>query len=237
MNAAGSMPCGGGDIGLNVWIEKGDLLFYFGRSGSFDENNQLLKGGRIRIRLQPNPLEGTVRQELQLQNGSVVISGLAGGAAVKIRVWVDVFRPVVHVDLDASHPLGAEATYESWRTADRILEGKANNANSYKWAGNHAPGGHVITYRDSVRFRDNAVEFFHHNRDQTVFDVTVHQQGLDTVKDQLRNPLGKRTFGGMLSGTGLIAGGKVSGRYLDTDFEGWRLISKTPGRHRKILLA
>lgn len=27
-NSSGSMPLGGGDIGVNVWVEKGDLLFY-----------------------------------------------------------------------------------------------------------------------------------------------------------------------------------------------------------------
>src|SRR5262245_7871686 len=56
-NSSQSMPCGGGDIGLNVWVENGDLLIYFSRSGSFDENNALLKGGRIRIRLNPNPFQ------------------------------------------------------------------------------------------------------------------------------------------------------------------------------------
>jgi Domain of unknown function (DUF5703) len=25
-NASESMPCGGGDIGMNVWVEKGELL-------------------------------------------------------------------------------------------------------------------------------------------------------------------------------------------------------------------
>src|SRR5581483_4377359 len=132
-DAAGSMPCGGGDIGLNVWVEKGDLLFYFGQSGAFDENNALLKGGRVRVRLQPNPLEGEVRQELVLRDGSVLVSGRAGGASVQIRIWVEVFRPVVHVEVDGSRPLGAAVTYESWRYADRVMEGKANNANSYKW--------------------------------------------------------------------------------------------------------
>ena len=236
-DASGSMPCGGGDIGLNVWVEKGDLLFYFGQSGAFDENNALLKGGRIRVRLRPNPLEGVVRQELVLRDGSVVISGKSGGEAVRVRVWVDVFRPAVHVDMDGSQPLDAEVTYESWRTSDRVLEGKENNANSYKWGSRHAPLGRVVTYRDSIRFMDNGVEFFHRNRDQTVFDVTVHQQGLDSLKEHLRNPLDHRMFGGTLTGTGLVAGGNVKGRYLDTDFEGWRLVSKTPLRRRKIVLA
>ena len=27
-NSSESMPCGGHDIGMNVWIERGDLLFY-----------------------------------------------------------------------------------------------------------------------------------------------------------------------------------------------------------------
>ncbi len=35
-----SMPCGGGDIGLNVWVEDGDVLFYIQRSGSLAETNE-----------------------------------------------------------------------------------------------------------------------------------------------------------------------------------------------------
>ena len=27
-NSSESMPCGGGDIGMNVWVENGDILFY-----------------------------------------------------------------------------------------------------------------------------------------------------------------------------------------------------------------
>ena len=30
-----SMPLGGGDVGLNVWVENDDLLFYICRSGSY----------------------------------------------------------------------------------------------------------------------------------------------------------------------------------------------------------
>jgi len=34
--ASKSMPCGGGDIGLNVLVESGDVLYYLARSGSLD---------------------------------------------------------------------------------------------------------------------------------------------------------------------------------------------------------
>jgi hypothetical protein len=43
-NSGESMPCGGGDIGLNVWVENNELLFYIAKSGTFDENNTLGKG-------------------------------------------------------------------------------------------------------------------------------------------------------------------------------------------------
>ncbi|MDB5010357.1 MAG: hypothetical protein JWQ06_1146, partial [Mucilaginibacter sp.] len=44
-NSGESMPCGGGDIGLNVWVENGELYFYIAKSGTFDENNTFLKLG------------------------------------------------------------------------------------------------------------------------------------------------------------------------------------------------
>ncbi len=64
------MPCGGGDIGLNVWVEEGEVLFYMQRSGSLAEQNEYLKLGRVRPRLDPNPFAETAvsfRQELKLQ--------------------------------------------------------------------------------------------------------------------------------------------------------------------------
>ena len=33
-NSSESMPCGGGDIGMNVWVEQGDILFYKRKSKS-----------------------------------------------------------------------------------------------------------------------------------------------------------------------------------------------------------
>jgi hypothetical protein len=63
-----SMPVVGGDIGLNVWIEDGDVLFYVGQSGCVDEIGALLKHGRVRISLQPDPFVAGAefRQELKL---------------------------------------------------------------------------------------------------------------------------------------------------------------------------
>ena len=79
-NASESMPCGGGDIGLNVWVENGELLIYAARSGSFNEDNALMKAGRIRIKLSPNPFDGKVfKQELHLKEGYVTVDGENNG--------------------------------------------------------------------------------------------------------------------------------------------------------------
>ena len=95
LNVSESMPCGGGDVGMNVWVEQGDILFYLSRSGSFDENNTLLKQGRFRLKLQPDLFLDAVdfRQQLRLNDGYVSIS--CNG--VEVQLWADVFRPVVHV--------------------------------------------------------------------------------------------------------------------------------------------
>ena len=54
----GSMPIGNGDIGLNVWVEEGgDLVFYIAKNDSFSENGRLLKLGRVRVKLLPNPFK------------------------------------------------------------------------------------------------------------------------------------------------------------------------------------
>jgi hypothetical protein len=79
-NASESMPCGGGDIGLNVWVENGELLIYAARSGSFNEDNALMKAGRIRVKLFPNPFDGKIfKQELHLKEGYVTVDGENNG--------------------------------------------------------------------------------------------------------------------------------------------------------------
>ncbi len=219
VNASESMPLGGGDIGVNAWVEQGTLYFYFSRSGTFDEHNTLLKLGRVRVDLSPNPFKNNegFQQELKLKDGYIHMAQ----NTVSITLWVDVFQPVIHFDLESKKPLNMKVSYESWRYKNREVKGKANNANSYKWA----PQGKIITYKDSVAFKDNAVLFYHKNREHTVFDVAVKQQKMEAVKDSMLNPLKHLTYGGHLSGKYLKPDGTYQGAYQDTDFKGYRLVS------------
>ena len=133
-NSSESMPCGGGDIGLNVWVENGELLIYVSRSGTFDENNALLKAGRLRISMQPNLLEGaTFEQKLNLNDGHITIKGTKGSQKVNIDIWVDVFRPVSHIAINSSVAVTTSVSFENWRHQDRAISGRENNSNAYKW--------------------------------------------------------------------------------------------------------
>ena len=231
-NASESMPCGGGDTGLNVWVEKGDLLIYAQRSGCFDENNQYLKLGRLRVRLEPSPFgEGTeFRQELKLRDGHVEIT--AGKGETKIHVWSEVHRPVVHVEVDSAHPVTVTAAYESWRHEDIALP---NNTARPRFAclGWDGYPGEIFRYKDVIRHAGDTVFFYHRNRDdKLLIDHTIRQQGLESVKEQIVNTQKGRTFGGIVQGDGFVAAGVHEGTYVRTPYKAWLLKSAQPStRH------
>ena len=66
--------------------------------------------------------------------------------------------------------------------------------------GFHDAPMHVVIRRDSVGFEGNQILCYHRNQNESLFDITVHQQGLDPIKNQLWNPLKNLTFGGAMQG-------------------------------------
>ena len=232
-NSSESMPCGGGDIGLNVWVENSELLIYAARSGSFNEDNALMKAGRVRIKLSPNPFDGKIfKQELHLNEGYITIDGENNGVKVSVRIWVDVFKPVAHFEINSNKKILVEAIYESWRFQDRILQPRENFANSWKWA----PPKNNKYPKDEINNDLGGVLFYHNNGERTIFDTTVTQQGMTAVKDQLYNPLKNLAFGGLFFGTDFIPAGNTEGVYIDTDFKGWKLKSKSTNKQHRLKL-
>ncbi len=230
-NSSESMPCGGGDLGMNVWVENGDILFYVAQSGAFDENNTLLKQGRFRIRLTPNPFMNAndFRQTLKLSDGSVEISA----RGVKTLLWVDVHKPVIHVEIKSKTAVSSEIRYESWRYRDRPITKPEGDQSSYKWA---APAG-LMTNSDSIRVNKNSLTFFHQNNETTVFDLTVKQQGLECVKTQLYNPLARLISGGKMWGNDVKFRKTEDGTYAGTDFRAWIYGSTKPNKNHHYTIA
>jgi len=234
-NSSQSMPCGGGDIGLNVWVEHGDVLFYIARSGTYDENNALLKLGRVRIHLSPDPFNSAnFRQTLHLNDGYVSIDGVnPDGVKAEIKIWVDIFNPRIHLNITGSQPLSAKVSYENWRYHDTFKNDLENNENAYKFAAQ----GPIISYKDSISYSNGGILFYHQNRHgPTVFDVTIHQQGLDAVKTQIYDPIKNLIFGGILAGDKMKAGEVSDGKYVNTNFRGWQLKSTQALKSRNIIL-
>ncbi|MBV4357659.1 hypothetical protein KTO63_10905 [Parasegetibacter sp. MAH-26] len=227
-----SMPCGGGDIGLNVWVENGDVLFYISRSGTFDENNQMLTLGRMRLHFSSDPFAGKdFKQELKLVEGGVTISG----NNTEVNLWVDVFRPVVHVSVRSAKSVDVTTSYENWRTSDRVIKGTELRANSYK-----APQlFDVVMYKDEVQALNNEILFYHRNRNdkQNVFDYTVDKEGMGSVKDKMFNPLADNTFGGVVKAKGMQFVKTDTGSYCNTSFTSWQLKTKSAVRSQQIEIA
>lgn len=250
-NSAGSMPCGGGDIGLNVWVENGDILVYMAKNGAFDENNTLLKQGRIRIHIGPGPfkenspnhkstsvdknspkvlvdeihqdsdkrkLSGNFRQALQLRTGDLSISQ----GDFKVLIWVDVFKPVIHFELQGKTKRNMLVSYESWRYQDREIRKKESDQSTHKWV---LPKG-LKTRKDKISLLPDGLNFMHSGPDSTVFDMTVAQQGMESLKDRLYNPLKGRISGGRLICPEFRFEGTSQDIYGDTDFMAWNFIHK-----------
>ena len=240
-NSSESMPCGGGDIGMNIWVEEGDILFYLSRSGTFDENNCQLKQGRFRIRLFPSPFKDAkdFRQELKLKDGYVEVS--AGGT--QIQFWADVYHPVVHVEITNAQPLRTEVSYENWRYKERMIRKGEGQQCSYKWA----PPKGAVTTADFVSLsskrklpgmtkKENLLLFYHRNPEQTVFDIVVAQQGMENVKSQMMNPLKHLTFGGYLFGDNLEYTSTTDSIYAGTDYRAWNFRSSKASRKEQFCI-
>ncbi|MHC4499123.1 MAG: DUF5703 domain-containing protein [Planctomycetota bacterium] len=232
-----SMPVGGGDIGLNVWVENGEILFYMARSGTFDENNEFLKLGRVRMKLTPNPFSesGIFSQNLKLREGYIEIIGRGPEkASATVKVWVEVFRPVIHVDVDSDKPVSLEAAYEGWRTKKRELPDDGKNSR-FGCFGYDAYPGKVYTYSDAYEHTDNEVLWYHRNQnDKLIFDVALKTQDLESIKDKMWNPLKDLTFGGMMTGRDMVFDGTSQGKYVLTDYKAWKLRSVKPSNAHEL---
>src|SRR5882757_2403608 len=118
------MPIGNGDIALNVWTEQnGDIVLLLAKSDAWSENGQLLKLGRVRVSLTPNPfsLTNPFTQTLKLETGEVQIQSGKNIA----RIWVDANHPAVHVEIQTERPVAFEAKSEVWRTNNYHLDQRA----------------------------------------------------------------------------------------------------------------
>jgi hypothetical protein len=196
-----SMPIGGGNVALNVWTTEDELLFYIGSPDSWVDGDMPgkvanVKLNRVRVKISPNPFSVKLRQELELVTNSIRVSGEAkDGTKVNLLIWVDAFKPIVHIEGEASGPVNATVQVETWRGEGRF------DGNSILWS-----------YRNEGPSRARS--------------ASITRQGIQNIEQSVPDPIGNLTFGGRLSGAGMVADSQTTGENEGQKFRGWRLKTK-----------
>lgn len=203
-DAKGSMPIGNGDIGLNVWVEpSGDLCFFIGKTDAWDENQRLLKLGKVRVRLTP-ALATTpgFRQELKLRDGVIEISN----PQTRISVWVDANHPVIHVDAKSSsgQPLEARATFEVWRKEKRSL-GSPQLGGSGEYFSTGYTATPAFSYPDTtLPATARRIGWYHRNM-ESPWLASLKLQKNEALAKTEQDPILNRTMGAILHGDHFVS--------------------------------
>ena len=202
-----SMPIGNGDITANVWVERdGDLMMYIGKSDTWSEAMRLLKVGRVRISMSPNPFVDTLRfeQRLSLHHGMIEIAGRAADRNVKIKVWVDANNPVVNVEAESGTPLSVTCTTELMRPADVTFNGGGAHPLASSYRGLMDSPVAPSESADRFAIRSDRVVWYHRN-ESSFFNTILERQNAASLIGKYPDPYLGRTFGAAIIGRGMEA--------------------------------
>jgi hypothetical protein len=201
-NENDSMPIGNGDIVANVWTEQtGDLVLLVAKADAWTELGKLVKLGRVRMRLSPNPFGGSAafEQKLSLETGTIEIKS----GANTVQVWIDANHPVMHVETHLARPGTIEVDLELWRTRTCPFE-----TPSPERGGLFEFGGHPVPINfepDTVLPAQPARITWCHFNSNSIYPLVLRQEHLEELLAKCPDPLLHRCFGAALSGPGLVS--------------------------------
>ncbi len=197
-----SMPLGNGDITSNVWVEdNGDLMLYIGKSDCWSEATRLLKIGRLRISVTPNPFVNPTQfsQALILENGEIRLDARNSDLSVNLRIWIDANRPVLHIDGKTSKNVRISCTSEIMRREARTFEGGGSNPLSSSYRGLMDSPTSPSESADIIADIPGRIEWYHHN--QTSFFATIlKKQNVGELTAKYKDPYLGRIFGAAVTG-------------------------------------
>jgi alpha-L-fucosidase 2 len=209
----GSMPIGNGDIGANVWVEKnGDLVFYVSKTDAWDEHARLVKLGKIRVSMSPNPFAKgcAFKQELDLANGMIRLTSTSQdqGISADLRFWVDANHPVIRITGTTSGETSVKAVLEHWRTERR----EAAWDWSFSGLADKTLGENTIPYPifiepDTILTgKSDSIVWYHRNgkTERSVWEDSLKVQGLEDFMAQSKDPLRDLTYGALVRGRGMV---------------------------------
>jgi len=204
-----SMPIGNGDLAANVWTEPdGDFLLLVSKADAWTELNKLVKLGRVRLRLTPNPFPGTGRftQTLHLEHATVEIR--AGDNV--IRVWVDANHPVLHVAATLDQPTTMHAAVELWRTRTHPYDESSPDKGGLFGLGRHSIA--LDFTADTVLAAHAGQIAWLHFNESSLFPIVLREQHLESLASTYPDPLLHRAFGATIAGPILESDGDLAVR-------------------------
>lgn len=198
-NENDSMPLGNGNIAANAWTEKnGDLVLLLAKADAWAETGNILKLGRVRIKLSPGIFTDSIgfTQTLQLQNGSLQIK--RGNNT--ISVWIDANHPVVHVEARLTKPGKLSAGLEQWRKTQPVAAFVKDTGFASVMNGLYQP-----KLKPDVAFpvQNNRITWCHYNAD-SYYPYLMRQEHLENLLGKYPDPLYQRCFGALMTGPGLV---------------------------------
>jgi hypothetical protein len=203
-NENDSMPIGNGDLAANVWTEQnGDVVLLAAKADAWTELGKLVKLGRVRVQLTPNPFVGTTNftQTLRLENGSIEIKS----GANRLQVWADANHPVIHIEAKLEHPATLQAKLELWRTKTHPYAGPSpDKGGLFELGGHRVP----IDFAADTTFPadKNQITWCHFNS-QSIYPLILEQEHLGSLVQKYPDPLLHHCFGAALTGTDLVSTG------------------------------
>jgi alpha-L-fucosidase 2 len=201
-NENDSMPIGNGDLAANVWTEQsGDILLLLAKSDAWSENAQLLKLGRVRVKLDPNPFASgaSVTQTLKLETGEVEIRAGKNVA----RIWVDANQPAVRFEVQTERLTRLEAKSEVWRAKPYHLNARGVSQDGFfEWGNN--PDGLDFGPDTILPATSNCVSWCHFNSN-SIYPLVFQREHLESLLPKYPDPLLHRCFGVAMKGPHLVA--------------------------------
>ena len=198
-----SMPIGNGDITANVWVEdNGDLMLYVGKSDTWSEATRLLKVGRLRISLSPNPFSANsvFSQELDLLTGSILIKSEGTDGKVEIRVWADAMNPVVNVETSSRRPVDVTCTTELLRPVEVEFRGGGAHPLSSSFRGVADSPMAPAESADVLAPLPDGLRWYHRNG-SSFFRTILEKQNVGELADKYADPYMNLTFGAAVVGS------------------------------------
>ncbi|MBW4890250.1 hypothetical protein KXQ82_11005 [Mucilaginibacter sp. HMF5004] len=198
-NENDSMPLGNGSLSANVWTEQnGDLVLLLSSPDAWTETGKIVKLGRVRVKLSPNPFTSAngFTQTLKPETGMIEIKS----GTNTLQVWIDANNPVLHVEAHLDQTATLQAGLEMWRKTQPLSAFKETD-NSGVMGGDNSPR----TEPDIIfPTQTNRVTWCHYNP-TSFYPYLLKQEHLESLISKMNDPLLHRAFGAALTGPELIS--------------------------------